>query len=71
MQALNVVMNTKLDANKVVAFDAEVEPTESQIYSAISTYETLSKAVMIKNITYYIFAMKPDDPNAIYSAHSM
>ena len=44
MQALNVVKNGKHDANKVVAFDADVEPTESQIYSATSTYETLSKA---------------------------
>ena len=31
MQALTVIMNNKLDLNKVVAFDADVEPTESQI----------------------------------------
>ena len=50
MQALNVLMNEKVDSNNVVAFDSEVEPTENQIYNASSLYESLKEVLLTSDL---------------------
>ena len=71
MQALNVLMNEKVDSSNVVAFDASVEPTEKQIYNASSMYETLREALTTNDLVLWNQDLRPEHQWNVYNAQSL
>ena len=71
MQALNVLMNGKVDSSNVVAFDAGVEPTEKQIYNASSMYETLREALTTNDLVLWNQDLRPEHQWNVYNAQSL
>ena len=74
MQALNIVMNGKVDVRNVIDFDVEVKPLVHQIYNASSLYEVIKDLINTKvdvsNVVAYDSQVEPSDTQ-IYNALSM
>ena len=71
MQALNVLMNEKVDVNNVVAFDAQVKPSVYQIYNASSLYDLLKEALITSDLVLWDQDVKPEKAWNVYNAQSL
>ena len=71
MQALNTILNTKVDTNNVVEYNINTQPTNTQIYSAISLYNVLKTILTNDNIIQWNESVRPDNELNIYDAQSL
>ena len=71
MQALNTILNTKIDTNNVVEYNINTQPTNTQIYNAISLYNILKKILTNDNVIQWNDNVRPDNDLNIYNAQSL
>ena len=71
MQALNIVMNGKVDSNRVVDFDTQVVPSENQIYNATSMYDLLKEVLTTGDLVLWNQDVKPEKAWNVYNAQSL
>ena len=71
MQALNVLMNEKVDVNNVIDFDAQVKPSVYQIYNASSLYDLLKEVLITSDLVLWDQDVKPEKAWNVYNAQSL
>ena len=70
-EKLEGLKNEKVDSKNVVSYEAEVEPTENQIYNASSMYETLKEVLTTSDLVLWNQDVRPNLKWNVYNAQSL